>query len=112
MLGAHATRGRGSFLEPELELGAGIVGEGQNSSWVRGSSARVRVRVIAREGSMAGLGWDGWTDGWIKNLTQLLILCIVPRCEDEFTKVAIRFMRINKGRRNKDHGCVASHPTI
>ncbi len=31
----------------------------------------------------------------------------VPRCEDEFTKVAIRFMRVNKGRRNKDHGCVA-----
>jgi hypothetical protein len=28
VLGAHATRGRGSFLEPELELVAGIVGEG------------------------------------------------------------------------------------
>ena len=70
----------------------------------------MRVRVIARLGSMAGLGWDGWMDGWIKNLTQLLIL--VPICEDEFTKVAIRFMRVNKGRRNKDHGCVASHPTI
>jgi hypothetical protein len=53
---------------------------------------------------MAGLGWDGRMDGWIKNLTQLLIL--VPRCEDEFTKVAIRFMRVNKERRNKDHGCV------
>ncbi len=37
---------------------------------------------------------------------------LVPICEDEFTKVAIRFMRVNKGRRNKDHGCVASHPTI
>jgi hypothetical protein len=52
--------GRGSFLEPELELGAGIVGEGAG-------------KVIAREGSMAGLGWDGWMDGWIKNLTQRLI---------------------------------------
>jgi hypothetical protein len=28
VLGAHAERDRGSFLEPELELGAGIVGEG------------------------------------------------------------------------------------
>jgi hypothetical protein len=44
------------------------------------------------------------------------MLILVPRCEDEFTKVAIairfKLMRVNKGRRNKDHGCVASHPTI
>jgi hypothetical protein len=39
----------------------------QNSSWMRGSSARVRVRVIAREGKgkggMAGF-WVGvgWMD--------------------------------------------------
>jgi len=48
--------------------------------------------------------------GWIKKLTQLLIL--VPRCEDEFTKVASRFMRVNKGRRDKKKGCVGSHPRI